>query len=40
MAPTSLDELEDNVLTAMYKLGSCLMDTKLTEWNNTICSFR
>lgn len=36
MAPTSLDELEDNVLTAMYKLGSCLMDTKLTEWNNKV----
>ena len=36
MAPTSLDELEDKVLTAMYKLGSCLMDTKLTEWNNKV----
>lgn len=33
MAPTSLDELENSVLAAMRKLGSYLMDNKVSDWN-------
>jgi hypothetical protein len=36
MKPTSLDRLEDKVLDAVYKLGSCLMDTKLRDWNDEL----
>lgn len=36
MQPTSLDQLEDNVLSAMQKLGSYLMESKVSEWNAQI----
>jgi len=36
MAPTSLDHLEQQVLDAIYKIGSCLMDWKLSDWNTEL----
>jgi hypothetical protein len=33
MRPTSLDELENETLDAMHKLGSYLMDSKVEDWN-------
>jgi hypothetical protein len=36
MGPTSLDNLEDNVLRAMQKLGSYLMDSKVEDWNSQV----
>ena len=36
MEPTSLDELEQKTLDAIYKIGSCLMDWKLNDWNTQL----
>jgi hypothetical protein len=36
MGPTSLDGLEDQVLEAMQKLGSYLMDSKMVDWNTQL----
>ena len=36
MEPCSLDELEEKVLAAMHKLGSCLMDSKVSDWNTQL----
>ena len=36
MEPASLDQLEDRVLAAMHKLGSYLMESKITDWNTQI----
>ena len=36
MEPCSLDELEDKVLTVMYKLGSYLMESKVEDWNTEL----
>lgn len=36
MGPTDLDRLEDKVLDAMYKLGSYLMESKITDWNTQL----
>ena len=36
MKPTSLDKLENAVLSAMQKLGSYLMDSKVEDWNTQI----
>ena len=36
MKPASLDQLEDRVLAAMHKLGSYLMESKITDWNTQI----
>jgi hypothetical protein len=33
MGPTNLDELEDRVLDAIYRIGACLMEWKLEDWN-------
>jgi len=36
MEPTKLDQLENKVLDAMYKLGSYLMDSKIADWNTQL----
>ena len=36
MEPANLDQLEDRVLVAMHKLGSYLMESKITDWNTQI----
>jgi len=36
MEPCSLDELEDKVLSVMYKLGSYLMESKPADWNTEL----
>jgi hypothetical protein len=36
MGPTGLDGLEDQVLEAMQKLGSYLMDSKMVDWNTQL----
>ncbi len=36
MEPTNLDQLENTVLAAMYKLGSHLMDSKVADWNTQL----
>ena len=36
MEPTSLDQLEDNVFSAMQKLGLYLMDSKVKDWNSQV----
>ena len=36
MKPTSLDNLENSVLSAMQKLGSYLMDSKFEDWDTQI----
>jgi len=36
MEPCSLDELEKKVLSAMYKLGSYLMESKPADWNTEL----
>ena len=36
MAPVSLDNLENAVLSAMQKLGSYLMDSKVEDWNSHV----
>jgi len=36
MEPCSLDDLEDKVLTVMYKLGSYLMESKVEDWNTEL----
>lgn len=36
MKPASLDQLEDRVHAAMLKLGSYLMESKITDWNTQI----
>ena len=36
MEPTNLDELEDKVLDAMHKLGSYLMESKISDWNSQL----
>jgi hypothetical protein len=33
MGPTNLDELEDRVLDAIYRIGACLMEWKFEDWN-------
>jgi len=33
MGPTNLDELEDRVLDAIYRIGACLMEWKSEDWN-------
>ncbi len=36
MEPTNLDELEDKVLDAMHKVGSYLMESKISDWNSEL----
>jgi hypothetical protein len=36
MEPTKLGRLEDKVLSAMYRLGSYLMESKITDWNTQV----
>lgn len=36
MEPANLDQLEDKVLDAMYKLGSYLMDSKIADRNTQL----
>lgn len=36
MEPSSLDALEDKVLSAMQKLGSYLMESKTSDWNHQV----
>ena len=36
MEPANLDQLEDRVLAAMRKLGSYLMESKITDWNTQV----
>ena len=36
MKPTSLDDLEQNVLDAIYRIGSCLMEWKFSDWNTQL----
>ena len=36
MGPTKLNQLENKVLDAMYKLGSYLMDSKVADWNTQL----
>jgi hypothetical protein len=36
MEPTNIDHLEDRVLAAMDKLGSYLMESKISDWNTQI----
>ena len=34
MKPTSMDALENKVLSAIYKLGDLMMEWKLSDWND------
>ena len=34
MNPTNMDTLENEVLNAIYKLGSLMMERKLSDWND------
>ena len=36
MSPTNMDALENKVLDAIYKLGSLLMEWKLSNWNDDL----
>ncbi|MBD3180892.1 hypothetical protein GF312_01300 [Candidatus Poribacteria bacterium] len=36
MKPTGIDDLEDRVLAAMYKLGAYLMEKKVEDWNDQV----
>ena len=36
MEPANLDQLENMVLSAMHKLGSYLMESKITDWNTQV----
>lgn len=36
MKPTNLDQLENRVLAAMDKLGSYLMESKISDWNDQV----
>jgi len=36
MDPANLDHLENRILSAMYKLGSYLMESKITDWNTQL----
>jgi len=36
MNPTNMDTLENEVLNAIYKLGSLLMEWKLSDWNEDL----
>ena len=36
MNPANLDQLEDRVLAAMHKLGSYLMESKISDWNRQV----
>ena len=36
MKPTTLDQLENRTLDAIYKLGEALMQWKLEEWNTEL----
>ena len=33
MKPANLNHLENRILEAMHKLGSYLMESKITDWN-------
>ena len=36
MEPTSLDHLEQRVLDAIYRIGSCLMEWKFSDWDTQL----
>lgn len=36
MNPTNMDTLENKVLDAIYKLGSLIMEWKLSDWNDSL----
>lgn len=36
MEPTSLDQLEHKVLEAIYRIGSCLMEWKFSDWKTQL----
>jgi hypothetical protein len=36
MEPIELDQLEQKVLDAIYRIGACLMEWKLDDWNTQL----